>query len=71
MAMSARSSDGDTARQDFSRLRELRDRLQVEAGDAVDLSELSMGMSRDFVTAIEEGATMVRVGSALFEGLDL
>jgi pyridoxal phosphate enzyme (YggS family) len=71
MAMSARASDRDSARQDFSRLRQLRDRLQREAGDAADLSELSMGMSRDFVTAIEEGATMVRVGSALYEGLEL
>ncbi len=71
MAMSARASDRDTARRDFSRLRELRDRLQVEAGNAADLSDLSMGMSRDFITAIEEGATMVRVGSALFEGVDL
>jgi pyridoxal phosphate enzyme (YggS family) len=69
MAMSARASDPNTARKDFSRLRELRDQLQCEVGNAADLSELSMGMSRDFVTAIEEGATLVRVGSALFEGV--
>jgi uncharacterized pyridoxal phosphate-containing UPF0001 family protein len=36
--------------------------------DALDLREASMGMSRDFEVAIEEGATMVRIGSALFEG---
>ncbi len=69
MAMSARASNGETARQDFVRLRKLRDRLQRDCGDAVQLSQLSMGMSRDFVTAIEEGATIVRVGSALFEGV--
>jgi pyridoxal phosphate enzyme (YggS family) len=47
----------------FAQLRELRDRL---APDAPWLRELSMGMSADFEVAIEEGATMVRVGTALF-----
>lgn len=56
------------ARRDFARLRELRDRL-VAADTAADLRELSMGMSGDFEEAILEGSTMVRVGSALFEGL--
>ncbi len=56
------------ARRDFARLRKLRDRL-VAAADAADLRELSMGMSGDFEEAILEGSTMVRVGSALFEGL--
>ena len=69
MAMSARESDRESARRDFSHLRELRDQLQKDAGNAADLSQLSMGMSRDFVTAIEEGATIVRVGSALFQGV--
>jgi pyridoxal phosphate enzyme (YggS family) len=69
MAMSARESDQESARSDFAHLRELRDQLQDDAGDTADLSQLSMGMSRDFVTAIEEGATIVRVGSALFEGV--
>jgi hypothetical protein len=50
----------------FRRLRELRDRL-VAAGIPADrLSDLSMGMSQDFEIAIEEGATMVRVGTAIF-----
>jgi|LakMenEpi03Aug12_release.lakeMendotaPanAssembly.Ray.scaffolds.fasta_scaffold26397_3 pyridoxal phosphate enzyme (YggS family) len=58
------------ARRDFARLRELRDRLAGRgAADARLLRELSMGMSGDFAAAILEGATMVRVGSALFEGL--
>jgi pyridoxal phosphate enzyme (YggS family) len=48
----------------FARLRELRDRLAVQSG--LGLSELSMGMTEDFEIAIEEGATIVRVGRAVF-----
>jgi len=48
----------------FRRLRELRDELTVKL--RIDLPVLSMGMSHDFVVAIEEGATEVRVGTALF-----
>ena len=55
---------GPDARRWFSTLRELRDGLQ--AGCGVPLPGLSMGMSHDFEVAIEEGATMVRVGSAVF-----
>jgi len=56
----------DDARQWFARLREVRDGL-IRAGVNRDqLTELSMGMSHDFETAIEEGATMVRVGTAIF-----
>ena len=47
----------------FRKLRELRDRLSSEG---FKLPELSMGMSNDFEVAIEEGATMVRVGTAIF-----
>lgn len=50
----------------FRRLRELRDRLAEEGVDRAALVELSMGMSHDFEVAIEEGATMVRVGTAIF-----
>jgi uncharacterized pyridoxal phosphate-containing UPF0001 family protein len=50
----------------FARLRQFRDEL-VDAGlDPEALRELSMGMSHDFEVAIAEGATMVRVGTALF-----
>jgi pyridoxal phosphate enzyme (YggS family) len=52
------------ARRHFAALRELRDRLAVSTGLA--LSELSMGMTDDFEIAIEEGATIVRVGRAVF-----
>ena len=48
----------------FARLREMRDRLATESGYA--LSELSMGMTDDFEVAIEEGATLVRIGRAVF-----
>ena len=58
----ARSAEA--ARPYFARLRELRDRLATESGYA--LSELSMGMTDDFEVAIEEGATIVRIGRAVF-----
>ena len=54
----------ELARPYFVRLRELRDRLATRSGLA--LRELSMGMTEDFEVAIEEGATMVRVGRAVF-----
>ncbi len=59
-------ADPDEARPWFRRLREVRDR-QVAAGTpAGRLAELSMGMSHDFEVAVEEGATIIRVGSAIF-----
>ncbi len=69
MCMASREGDLDQARREFSQLRELRDRLRQVTPSNVKLDELSMGMSGDFEVAIEEAATMVRVGSALFEGL--
>ncbi|MBI2825343.1 MAG: YggS family pyridoxal phosphate-dependent enzyme [Planctomycetia bacterium] len=68
MAMAGRADDPAAARADFRGLRELRDRLRQACPPAIVLDELSMGMSGDFDVAIEEGATIVRVGSALFEG---
>lgn len=50
----------------FRRLRELRDLILLENIPDIEMYELSMGMSNDFQIAIEEGATMVRVGSAIF-----
>ena len=55
--------DAENTRPYFKRLRELRDEA-IKKG--FNLSELSMGMSHDFETAIEEGATMVRIGTAIF-----
>ena len=54
----------EAARADFARLRELRDACARRVG--APLAELSMGMSQDFEVAIEEGATAVRVGTAIF-----
>lgn len=56
--------ESEQIRPHFRRLRELRDGLRDALG--IPLEELSMGMSHDFETAIEEGATWIRVGSALF-----
>ena len=54
----------EEARPGFARLRDLRDRAERTLGIA--LPELSMGMSGDFEVAVEEGSTMVRVGTAIF-----
>jgi PLP dependent protein len=66
MTIAGYGTSNDEARPMFARLRELRDRLRPLTD--FPLPELSMGMSGDFEAAIEEGATLVRVGSALFEG---
>ncbi len=58
------SPDAEQARPYFRKLRELRDSWSAQSGFA--LSELSMGMSGDFEVAIEEGATCIRVGTAIF-----
>ncbi|MEN6449402.1 MAG: YggS family pyridoxal phosphate-dependent enzyme, partial [Thermoguttaceae bacterium] len=65
MCMAGLEGDRETARREFASLRELRDRLRPRCPPEVALDELSMGMSGDFEVAIEEGATIVRVGSAL------
>lgn len=67
MAIPPLTSDPEEARPFFRRLRELRDALVDEVKlPGIALRELSMGMSGDFEIAIEEGATMVRIGTALF-----
>jgi PLP dependent protein len=66
MTIAGYGTSNDEARPAFARLRQLRDHLRAATGLA--LPELSMGMSGDYEAAIEEGATFVRVGSALFEG---
>ena len=66
MAMAGLDSDIPSARREFESMRRLQDRLQAKLGDQITLSELSMGMSRDYEMAIEEGATIVRVGSEIF-----
>ena len=58
--------DPEEARPYFRALRELRDRLRSQKIIAGPLDELSMGMTGDFEVAVEEGATLVRVGTAIF-----
>jgi pyridoxal phosphate enzyme (YggS family) len=58
--------DPEQARPYFRRLRLLRDRLIEDGIDSARLGDLSMGMSHDFEVAIQEGATLVRVGTAIF-----
>lgn len=66
MAMAGLAGGRDGARRGFANLRELRDRLMAGCPPSVSLNELSMGMSNDFDLAILEGATLVRIGTALF-----
>ena len=70
MGMAGRpDADAADARRDFARLRALRDNLAATLADPSMLRDLSMGMSGDFEAAILEGSTLVRIGSALFEGI--
>jgi uncharacterized pyridoxal phosphate-containing UPF0001 family protein len=62
--------DPEDVRPYFAALRILRDDLVREGSEPAMLAELSMGMSHDFEIAVEEGATMVRVGSAIFGDRD-
>jgi len=66
MTLALFSSEAERVRQCFILLRNLRDGLRQSAPDGIGLDELSMGMSGDFEIAIEEGATVVRVGQAIF-----
>lgn len=67
MTMAAYADDPRTTRPTFAMLRELRAALRARTG--LPLPDLSMGMSNDFEVAVEEGATLVRIGTTLFEGL--
>jgi len=66
MTLALFSSEAERVRQCFILLRNLRDQLRQSAPAGIALDELSMGMSGDFEIAIEEGATVVRVGQAIF-----
>ncbi|PYK29226.1 MAG: YggS family pyridoxal phosphate enzyme, partial [Verrucomicrobia bacterium] len=58
------AEEAEPSRKYFVALRELRDQLEAEFH--VDLAQLSMGMTQDYAIAVEEGATLVRVGTAIF-----
>ena len=64
MTLPPLAPEAEASRRYFSALRDLRDQIEKEFRAA--LPQLSMGMSGDFVVAIEEGATLVRVGTAIF-----
>jgi pyridoxal phosphate enzyme (YggS family) len=66
MTMAPLVEDPEAARPCFRGLRELSERLATKFAGRYELTELSMGMSNDFEVAVEEGATIVRLGSALF-----
>ncbi|CAB5702927.1 Predicted enzyme with a TIM-barrel fold [Delftia tsuruhatensis] len=66
MTLALFSSEAERVRRCFVLLRDLRERLRQDAPVGIALDELSMGMSGDFEIAIEEGATVVRVGQAIF-----
>jgi len=68
MTMTPYNTDPEASRPYFRRAREMLAELRA-AGAPATCCHLSMGMSQDYVVAVEEGATLVRVGSALFEGL--
>ena len=67
MAMAGWGTAPSAARKQFEKTRELRDQLEISTGR--QLPELSMGMSGDYQEAIQAGATMVRIGSTLFDGV--
>jgi pyridoxal phosphate enzyme (YggS family) len=69
MTMAALDGNDAVAHANFAALRTLRDKLARQSPPNVNLQELSMGMSGDFEIAIAEGATLVRIGSSLFEGV--
>jgi len=58
------ADEAEASRKYFVEVREMRDRIQTEFH--VDLAQLSMGMTQDYAVAVEEGATLVRVGTAIF-----
>jgi PLP dependent protein len=67
MGMASFEDDPEKTRPQFRKLRQLRDEITERHTELTTFKELSMGMSNDFEVAIEEGATIVRIGSALFE----
>jgi len=69
MTMAPFVSDPETVRPVFVALRALAERIRGDAPPGVEMRGLSMGMTQDYVQAVEEGATIVRVGTAVFKGL--
>jgi uncharacterized pyridoxal phosphate-containing UPF0001 family protein len=70
MAMAPLEADASRAAWVFERVREIFVDMREEPFTGPEFRHLSMGMSQDYEVAIEHGATVVRIGTALFEGLD-
>jgi PLP dependent protein len=71
MGMATLTSDADQIRNEFSKLRSIFESLKKDNLPAnIQMKELSMGMSSDYLIAIENGSTMIRVGSAIFGNRD-
>jgi PLP dependent protein len=66
MTMAPQSNDPERSRRVFVRMREIFEEMRAARMGGKDLRHLSMGMSQDYAVAIEEGATMIRVGRAIF-----
>lgn len=69
MTMAPFVDDAETVRPVFARLRELSEQVAGLDLPGVEITDLSMGMTQDYEVAVEEGATLVRIGSALFRGV--
>jgi hypothetical protein len=67
MTIAPYSDNPESSRRYFRELRSMRDELSSRNCDNVDMKHLSMGMSGDFEVAVEEGADMVRIGTAIFK----
>ncbi|MHC4986089.1 MAG: alanine racemase, partial [Planctomycetota bacterium] len=67
MTMGPVTKDFNESRHCFSRLREIFEEMRSDKIGGDDLRHLSMGMSSDYAAAVEEGATLLRIGTALFE----
>ena len=69
MGMATLTENGEQIRRELAGLKKLFDKLKSAAlPNGVEMKELSIGMSGDYKIAIEEGSTMIRVGSAIFGG---
>jgi uncharacterized pyridoxal phosphate-containing UPF0001 family protein len=66
MTMAPQSDEPEAARPCFVRLRELFEEMRSQRLGGADFRHLSMGMSQDYPVAVEEGATLLRIGTALF-----
>jgi PLP dependent protein len=66
MGMATLTNDRDQIRKEFRRLKNLFEKLKAMNLPYTEIKDLSMGMSADYKVALEEGSTMVRIGSALF-----